>query len=172
MDATNLISNANLGIGNKYINTPSILIEKNMMMWDKHTMIQLSNISYLSAEKLQPAAFPIGAVLMIFLGFILLAVQAELVLLNLVIWTLSGLYIYLWYKETQRREKGAILHIKMNSGNNLNFEFEDKEFLWCVAETIQNIMINGGASEQVEINIVNSVIRDSSVLTGTSINGN
>lgn len=168
----NNIGNAAAMAGNSYIKTPAIFIEKNMMMWNNHTMIQLSNISYLSAEKLPAAIFPAWTLLAIFAGLILMMFGAEMLLLGLLLWGVSGLALYAWYQDAQKRENGAILHIKMNSGSVLNFEFESKEFLWYVAEKLQNIMINGGSNEKVEINIVNSVIRDSSVLTGTNINGN
>lgn len=165
------LGNAGIGIGSSYINTPVIFIEKNMMMWNNHTMIQLSNISYLSAEKLPPAIFPIWSVFTILLGLILMTLGDEMAAIAIMLWAISGVFIYAWIKDSQRREESAILHIKMNSGSVFNFEFANKEFLWCVAETIQNIMINGGSNGKVEINIVNSVIRDSSVLTGTNING-
>ncbi len=167
----NNMNNASMGIGNNYINTPVIFIEKNMMMWNNHTMIQLSNISYLSAEKLPPAIFPVWTVLTIFVGLIMMMFGEGMAAVGIMLWVFSGVYLYLWYKDAQKRENGAILHIKMNSGSVLNFEFDNKEFLWYVAEKIQNIMINGGTNEKVEINIVNSVIRDSSVLSGTNING-
>lgn len=160
-----------MAAGSSYINTPVIFLEKNMMMWDNHTMIQLSNISYLSAEKLPAAIFPIWTLLAIFAGLMLLMLSEEMALIGMMLWVVSGLVLYAWYKDAQKRENGAILHIKMNSGTTLNFEFESKEFLWYVAEKLQSILINGGTSEKVEINIVNSVIRDSSVLTGTNING-
>ena len=171
MDNKNSINNMGMGIGNNYINTPAIFIEKNMMIWNNHTMIQLSNISYLSAEKLPPAIFPVWTVLAIFAGLIMMMFGEGAAAVGILLWVASGAVLYLWYKDAQKRENGAILHIKMNSGGVLNFEFENKTFLWAVAEKIQDIMINGGTNEKVEINIVNSVIRDSSVLSGTNING-
>lgn len=167
----NNINTTGMGIGNNYINTSAIFIEKNMMMWNNHTMIQLSNISYLSAEELPPAIFPIWALIAIVIGLIMMPFGEGLAAFGIMLWAVSGVWLYLWYKDAQKRENGAILHIKMNSGTTLNFEFESKYFLQSVAEKIQEIMINGGTNEKVEINIVNSVIRDSSVLSGSNING-
>lgn len=165
------LTNANLGIGNNYIHTPAIFLEKNLMIWNNHTMIQLSNISYLSAEKLGVMPFPFFAAILVLVGFMMLTSGESLVFAGLLLCAFGGAWLYLWYKENERRKNGAILHIKMNSGTELNFEFANKEFLWVVAEKLQNIMINGGVTEKVEINITNSTIRDSNVLTGLAIDG-
>lgn len=165
------LTNANLGIGNNYIHTPTIFLEKNLMIWNNHTMIQLSNISYLSAEKLAVMPFPFFAAILVLVGFMMLTSGESLVFAGLLLCGIGGAWLYLWYKENERRKNGAILQIKMNSGTELNFEFANKEFLWVVAEKLQNIMINGGVTEKVEINITNSTIRDSNVLTGLAIDG-
>ena len=162
---------ANLGIGSNYIHTPSIFLERNVMIWNNHTMIQLSNISYLSAMNLPILVFPFMAALMILMGLIMLLAGEVVAFAGLILGALGGIWIYFWYKENERRKNGAILHIKMNSGNELNFEFASKDFLYVVADKLQAILINGGAGAKVEINISNSVIRDSSVLNGMNLNG-
>lgn len=167
----NNANNLNLGIGSNYIHTPTIFLERNLMIWNNHTMIQLSNISYISAENLPILVFPFLAALLIFAGLMMLMAGGAMVFMGLIVGALGGGWIYLWYKENERRRNGAILQIKMNSGNELNFEFASKDFLYVVADKLQAILINGGANEKVEINISNSVIRDSNVLTGLDVHG-
>lgn len=168
----NKVNNANMGIGSNFIHTPSLFLEKNIMTWNNHTMIQLSNISYISAEKLPILQFPFMAAVLILGGLIMLMQGGALALSGLLMGGLGGVWVYFWYKENERRRNGAILNIKMNSGSELNFEFASEKFLWEVAKRLQAIMINGGTSEKVEINITNSVIRDSNVLSGAHLNGN
>lgn len=70
-----------------------------------------------------------------------------------------------WYKENEKRRQGAILTIRMNSGNNLYFTFEEKEFLLKVISVLEGIIITGGVNSPVSINIKDCTITNSKVLT-------
>ena len=99
-------------LGEKVIDTPSLRIRKNIMMWED-TMIQLSNVSYVSASNIAATVFPVWAAVMILAGLLLISQSA---LVALVLIGLGGLWIYLWYQENEKRKQGAILTIRMNSG--------------------------------------------------------
>ncbi len=140
-------------LGEKVIDTPSLRIRKNIMMWED-TMIQLSNVSYVSASNIATTVFPVWAALMILAG---LLVISESVLVALVLIGLGGLWIYLWYQGNVQRKQGAILTIRMNSGHTLQFTFNNKAFLLEVLKVLENIIVDGTDS-QVSINISNSTI--------------
>ena len=140
-------------LGEKVIETPSLRIRKNIMMWED-TMIQLSNVSYVSASNIATTVFPVWAALMILAG---LLVISESVLVALVLIGLGGLWIYLWYQGNVQRKQGAILTIRMNSGHTLQFTFNNKAFLLEVLKVLENIIVDGTDS-QVSINISNSTI--------------
>lgn len=140
-------------LGEKVIDTPSLRIRKNIMMWED-TMIQLSNVSYVSASNIATTVFPVWAALMILAG---LLVNSESVLVALVLIGLGVLWIYLWYQGNVQRKQGAILTIRMNSGHTLQFTFNNKAFLLEVLKVLENIIVDGTDS-QVSINISNSTI--------------
>lgn len=151
--------------GEKFIETPSLLVKKNIMTWD-NTLIQLSNISYISAADIEPAKFPIWAGLVILGGLWLFGKSAFLALL-LIAAGAAGLYF--WYQENEKRRQGAILTIRMNSGHNLYFTFEEKKFLLQVVHVLESIIINGGANAPVDINIKDCTITNSRILTDVNL---
>lgn len=153
----------NLGekMGEKYIETPSLLIKNNIMTWD-NTMIQLSNISYISAADIALIRFPGWLVAAFFAGLFLLGKQ---VLLATLLITAGAVGLYFWYKENEKRRQGAILTIRMNSGHNLYFTFKEKEFLMRVIRVLEGIIVNGGVNSPVSINIKGCTITNSNVLT-------
>lgn len=82
-------------LGEKNIETPSLLIKKNIMTWN-NTMIQLSNVSLISAADIDLAPFPLLAVLIILGGLMLFSASVALAFLLLI---LGGIWIYFWYFE-------------------------------------------------------------------------
>ena len=152
-------------IGEKFIETPSLLIKKNIMTWD-NTVIQLSNISYISASDIPLAKFPVWAALAILIGFWLLGKSTFLALLLIAV---SAAGLYFWYKANEKRRQGAILTIRMNSGHNLYFTFEEKKFLLRVVHVLENIIINGGANAPIDINIKGCTINNSNILNDINV---
>lgn len=148
-------------LGEKNIETPSLLIKKNIMTWN-NTMIQLSNVSLISAADIDLAPFPLLAVLIILGGLMLFSASVALAFLLLI---LGGIWIYFWYFENEKRKAGAILTIRMNSGHNLHFTFENKEFLLRVVEVLENIVIDGGSNSPVTIDIKDCEIINSNLFS-------
>ncbi len=140
-------------MGEKTIETPTLLIKKNIMAWDD-TMIQLSNISYVSASDVASLKFPIWAPLLVLAGISLLGIS---VIPGIVFIIAGGIWLYYWYQENEKRKKCSILTIRMNSGNNLYFKFNNKTFLKRVTHVLANIF-NNGTERQVSINIQDCTI--------------
>lgn len=149
------------GMGEKAIETPSLLIKKNIMTWG-NTMIQLSNVSYISSVNRNVLSFPVLTLLMILLGFVFIK---SITVLALVLLVAAGAWIYFWYQENEKRKAGAVLTIRMNSGHNLYFTFENKLFLNEVVGALEQIIIDGGANSPISINIKDCTITGSKVLS-------
>lgn len=147
--------------GEKNIETPYLFIKKNIMTWN-NTMIQLSNISLLTAADIDLLPFPILALLMILGGFVLFKSSAAFAIL---LFVLASVWFYFWYRENEKRKEGAILTIRMNSGHNLHFSFEDKAFLLKVVGVLENIIIDGGNNSQVTIDIKGCNISNSDLFS-------
>lgn len=81
-------------MGEKTIETPTLLIKKNIMAWDD-TMIQLSNISYVSASDIASLKFPIWAPLLVLAGISLLGIS---VIPGVVFIIAGGIWLYYWYQ--------------------------------------------------------------------------
>lgn len=155
------------GLGEKYIETPSLLIKKNIMTWD-NTIIQLSNVSYISAANIATNSFPLLAALVILVGLVLL--QGEIAFVGLLLIAAGAVWIYHWYSENEKCKQGAILTIRMNSGHNLYFTFESKKFLLQVLDILERIIIDGGThNSHVSINIKDSKIIDSNILSDVNM---
>ncbi len=153
------------GIGEKAIETPTLLIKKNIMYWE-NTMIQLSNISCISTGNIASAPFPILAALFVLAGFWLFSKSAVLAIILCVI---GGVWLLIWYFENESRREGAVLAIRMNSGQSLYFAFKRKDFLQSVLAVLERIIADGG-DRQVSINVENCTFSgDADILNGIRI---
>lgn len=147
------------------IKTPTLTIRKNLMIWHG-TMIQLSNISYISAVAPDQLPFP-DAVMGAFVAGILCTIMdnSMLTLLGGILICCGAAGVFRWYSANTIRRLMTNLIIHMNSGQTLQFKFDNKEFLAEVITVLEQIMLNGGATKQnIEINIKDSVISKSNVL--------
>lgn len=61
----------------KSIETPELLIKGNIMSWEG-MMIQLSNVSCISTAPLELMGFPIGSIVLLFIGIFILEYNAAL----------------------------------------------------------------------------------------------
>ena len=117
-------------------------------------VLKLSNISYVSASDIASLKFPIWAPLLVLAGISLLGIS---VIPGIVFIIAGGIWLYYWYQENEKRKKCSILTIRMNSGNNLYFKFNNKTFLKRVTHILANIF-NNGTERQVSINIQDCTI--------------
>ena len=154
------------GPGEKVIETPTLNIKKNIMTWE-NTLIQLSNISYISAADIATIPFPVVAALLILVGLFVLGSEG---FLAIVLIAIGGVWLYFWYSENEKRKQGAILTIRMNSGHNLYFTFENRQFLLKVLRVMERIITDGNSNSKVTINITDCTISDNaSVFDNLSI---
>lgn len=152
----------------KCIETEQLNITGNIMTW-QGTMIQLSNVSYITTQKLSPVKIPWGALVLIGVGICMFAFKAVIAFIMIV---LGGIIFYSWYIENKKRSQSMILTICMNSGNNLQILFMNKEFLNNVLSVLEKIIVDGGiGSQNISIDLSGSQFSgDSQVLNNLGIN--
>jgi len=159
-----------LSPGINAIETPVLNIRKNLIIW-KDTMIQISNVSYISAAPPEMLPFPNWAFGATVIGGFLLALNSDLIPISMVLIACGIAFLYLWFTANAKRQQTAILSIRMNSGQTLDFKFYDKDFMSEVMAVLEQIMLNGGTTTQnIEINIKDSVISKSNVLNDLTAN--
>ena len=154
-----------LNAKDKIIHTPLLQIQDNIMSWDS-TMIQLSNIAFISTAELPPIRFPIPAMLLILAG---LLYPMQSIIFSLVLIFLGGFWLFIRDKENKRRREGAVLVLRMNSGHNLYFAFADRDFLSSVLTVLQRAITDGG-KKQISINVENCTFSgDAEILNGIRV---
>ncbi len=149
----------------KNIETSSLVIKKNIMMCG-NTMIQLSNIAYISTEEIPDRPIPIGLYL-IFLASALSSTISRYVSLSLMIIALVwGLY---WNYENMQNYYKRLLTIHMNYGKTLYFEISDLVFLEHVL-TILRCSISDESGREVSINVKDCKFSgDTQILNGIQL---
>ncbi len=134
----------------RVIETPRLVVKGNIMTW-QGTMIQLSNVSCISTRPLAQTLFPMYSIALLAIGIFLLEVQ---LIASIVFFGIGGALIYKWYSTNRERKKNTILDITMNSGNNIQIVFLDKDFLDKVLDVLEKIIIEGGLGKHnLAINI-------------------
>ena len=137
-------------IKEKAIETEELKIQGNVMWWHG-TMVQLSNVSCISARGLAVEPFPKYAIVGIFIALVLFSINA---LVAVILLCAMGIWIYYWYQQKQVAESMTSLNILMNSGNTLQIIIRNKNFLQKVLTVLEKIMIDGGVgTQQIAINI-------------------
>lgn len=152
----------------KCIQTNYLNITGNIMTWEG-TMIQLSNVSYVTTQNMEPAKLPLWAIGTVVVGICL---YKFVLLLSIVLVLFGAIDLVVWYKENEARKKSTILTIRMNSGNSLQFLFSDRIFLQKVLSVLEKIIIDGGiGSQNISIDLSGSQFSgDARVLNNLGIN--
>lgn len=133
------------------IETTQLLIKGNIICWSG-SMIQLSNVSYISTSPIGALEFPSLLGLLIIAGFICLFIHpfAGLPLLAI------GFFLsYRWGIKNKERQEKTYLSIVTNSGDNFKIIIGDRKFLDKILKVLEQIIIEGGVGDQnVSINIL------------------
>lgn len=150
-----------IGENESSIKTERLNITGNIMTWSG-TMIQLSNISYITTSNLIPEKFPWIAAFMIAGGIFFFSAQA---LLAIFLALAGGIWIYFWYQKNLENESQVFLTIMMNSGSQLQFLLQDKSFLNDVLCLLEKVIVSGGTGAQnIVINVSDCTLSGNSKL--------
>lgn len=127
----------------KTIITSEMVIRGNIMTWSG-TMLQLSNISCISTSPMAQRAFPVFAIVLILVAFLLFSLNWFVAVLLL---AGGGGWIYFWYTLNEKIKQTSYLNLLMNSGTTLQILFSDPFFLEKVLTVLENIIENGYISD-------------------------
>lgn len=154
----------------KSIETPQLLIKGNLLTWEG-TMLQLSNVSSISASNLREEKFPILSILLIFMSLFCLAKSP---LLGILLLGIGSGWLWQWGITNESRKSKAYLDITMNSGDQLSFLFDNRDFLFKVLHVLEEIIIEGGTGAQnISIDMHGCNISDNAhIFTDSKIGGN
>ena len=153
-----------ISISEKAIETPYLQIRKNIMKWN-NTFIQLSNISFISASNMAPMRLPFLFPILFLLGLIIMEDATPPAMLFLIVGAAGLIY---WLAENKKRKNQAVLTIRMNSGHNLYFTFDERNFLFEVIGVLESIIVDGG--KDITISLKDCTIsNDSHVLNNLQI---
>ena len=103
--------------------------------------------------------FPI---LSIVLGLAGLCIIESSILIALLLVIVSALWIYGWYKDTERLNKIKKLNIVLNSGGTYTLVFYDKVFLEQVVSILKEILSTSDKNSNITFNIKNNTFEGSS----------
>lgn len=133
----------------KSIETPELFIKGNIMKWTG-TMIQMSNVSYISMASLALEPFRKGIIWVILFGIIGYSIY-PLIGIALIVGGIG--YVIWWYVENENRKNTKNLNIMLNSGTNLCIQIKDLKFLEKVIAVLEEIIIRGGIGKENNISI-------------------
>ena len=132
------------------IGPKKLLIQGNIMAWQDN-MIQLSNISFVSASEVSAMPFPMYSWIVFLSGIILLYFTLSLGILVLALFAAS---IACWYMLNEEYRKGLILTILLDSGNSFQLVFQNREFVQEVLKLLAEILADGDIhNRSIVINI-------------------
>ena len=115
-------------------------IEGHLLRWED-VVIQISNISMISAQYLSPPTFPFWSAIVVLLGFWLFTVNT---LLALIVLVLGIGVIAFWYIQYKNVSSEKYLHILLNSGTTFSLVMRDIRFANEVLDVFARIFKDGG----------------------------
>lgn len=144
------------------IKTDKMELSGNVLRYDD-SIIQLSNISFLSIGKQSPKKYPFWAILGAIASFVAMVISSSVWL----VWVSLLCVVFLTYVFLYNQELTEYLIIDMNCGKSLLFPYEDRVFLKRVVDTLQECFEK--ESGQCKIDFYNCKISDLKMAQGNII---
>lgn len=137
----------------KVIDTPELSVKDNLFIWND-TIVQIPNISLISASPMERSPFPGWTVIAIALG--IYAFKLSGLLAGFLIAAGLG-RLYYWYSVNNKRMQEAIMTVQLNSGTSLYIKFKDKKFLSRVTTALK-YAISSGKGAKLTVNMKSCTI--------------
>lgn len=128
----------------KTVKTEKLLIQGQLLKWDD-VVIQISNISMITASDIQGPNFPLWSVFLCLVGIYLLNMKS-LWYIGVALVIIAGIVIYTWYSQKKITQAHKYLNILMNSGYTYSILFESEPFLKKVLQIFANIFEAGSGA--------------------------
>ena len=142
----------------KDIKTDYLTVKGNLIGW-KDTIIQISNISMITAGDLDPRPFPKWSLGLLLLGAMFWKFSS---FLGFLLYVAGGAWIYFWYQAVMEDSKKKRMSMQLNSGRVVSIIFYSKEFLDEVIDKLNTILLTPNTSENITINIKDNLFCDDS----------
>lgn len=137
----------------KTIETENLRIQGHLLQW-ADVVIQISNISLITAADMPLPPFPLWAGVLGLIGILLLETEfAKLV--GVLFLLVAGVFIYMWFHKKQESQNHKYLNILLNSGNTYSIVFQNESFLQQVLQIFANIFEEGsqtGTNYYIDLN--------------------
>lgn len=145
--------------GNRVSETDYIKIHGNCLEIE-NTVLQLKNISLFSTVDIDSHPFPMGVLLLIIAAIVSLFFK---VLIAVVLFAISLLWIYFWNKREQELAEIKRLIIVTNSGQSFAITFSSQIFLKKVLALLMELLDHpNGETANITINVKDSTFSGSS----------
>ena len=145
--------------GNRVLETDYIKIHGNCLEIE-NTVLQLKNISLFSTVDIDPHPFPMGILLLIIAAIACLWFK---VLIAVVLFAISLIWIYIWDKKVQALAEIKRLIIVTNSGQSFAITFSNQTFLKKVLALLMELLDHpNGESANITINVKDSTFSGNS----------
>lgn len=128
----------------KVIDTPELSVKDNLFIWND-TIVQIPNISLISASPMERSPFPGWTVIAIALGIYAFKLS-DLLAGFLIAAGLGRLYYY------NKRMQEAIMTVQLNSGASLYIKFKNKKILSRVTTALK-YAISSGKGAKLTVNM-------------------
>lgn len=145
----------------KVIDTPELSVKDNLFIWND-TIVQIPNISLISASPMERSPFPGWTVIAIALGIYAFKLSGLLAGF-LIAAGLGRLYYY------NKRMQEAIMTVQLNSGASLYIKFKDKKFLSRVTTALK-YAISSGKEAKLTVNMQSCTISGNAQVLGNISN--
>lgn len=149
--------------GNSKVETDVLIIEDNVMRW-ANTIIQISNIAFITTVKLKVSPIHFLSLAVLAYGIFLQINYDEYALAFIII---GVLWIILWIGLAAGEKQKAILSISLNSGLTYNIMFYEKKFLRDVMKQLAALISKPYAQHSLVINIKDSTFGGNASVVGT-----
>lgn len=162
----------------KTVQTGNLQIEGHLMKW-QDVVIQISNVSMITAAKLPFPQFPVWTILAFgfgagadFLAIQSRSVDERLMSIGMLFFLLGIVGIIRWLIDCLKTIGHKYLQILLNSGYVYALYVPDQQFLQRILRVLENIFRDGAkADNNVQINIANSTITGSSITGNSTVTG-
>lgn len=142
----------------KKVETDVLVIEDNILRW-ANTIIQISNIAFITSFGEAKKPFPFLSIIPLALGIYILVEGSKF---GLVFLAGVTLWIVFWFIGNQKADEKAILSISLNSGMTYSILFNDKKFLRDVMKQLASLISQPFSHKNFTINIKDSTFKNGS----------
>jgi len=149
------------------INTSTLTVKDNIISFTNY-FIQIRNISEAEIAPVPSLPYPIIAIIICLIGFIMTCIgighYVGITVVGILFFAVGVMPLYMVYKKNQ--DRGEVLILGLNSGKRFYFKCKDRAFLARVLEVLKACVNKN--MQNVIVDFSNSVITNSPIVGGNN----